>query len=226
MAKLNTTLGYNAPSATTFASSTDANAPSMTAGSYVPFSKTTYGSDNGETFTGGISQDSMFGYGGNDTLSGGGGNDRLFGGSGNDTLFGGTGADYLEGGLDADTFVFTGLGESGLTTATADTISRIDALDRIDVPDWMADRAHTAVYSSSVFDSLEQVVHYSQNGIWGDRVGLPDATSYQATLWYNPEDQTGYLLMDMDCDGYMDTGVIVTGLSGILPENYLDTLLV
>ena len=243
MATPNQNFGTSAPSTLTGIIGPSTTVASMTPVVYTPFSKTTYGTNNNDVLTGGLSIDAIYGFdghdlifggasndhlfggAGNDTLNGGAGNDVLNGGTGNDTLNGGTGADFLSGGPGADVFVYTNVGESGLTTATADTISGIDALDHIDVPDWMADHAHTFIVTN-LYDSLEQVVRISQNGFWNDRVGMPDATSYQAVMYYNPTQQTGYLLMDMDCNGYMDTGIIITGLSGQLPENYLDTLLV
>jgi serralysin len=62
------------------------------------------------------------GGGGGDRSNGGSGNDTLRGGSGNDTLAGGSGRDTLSGGNDDDTFRFA-IGESGVTTATVDTIT-------------------------------------------------------------------------------------------------------
>ena len=52
--------------------------------------------------------------------------DTLHGESGDDRLVGGVGRDLLFGGADDDTFSFalaSGTAESGITTATADTIS-------------------------------------------------------------------------------------------------------
>lgn len=216
----------------TFASSslsmTGPNAPigSLTPTPFTAIGKTIFGTDNNDLTVGGAGRDYLYGNDGNDILSGGAGNDLLFGGAGSDILYGGTGADFLSGGTGADTFVYRNVGESGLTTATADTISGFQSSDRIDVPDWMADRARTTTITTPNYDSLEDAVRITQNGFWGDRAGLPDAIYTQAVLYYNPDLQTGYLLMDLDCNGYTDTGVIITGLTGSLPANYLDTLLV
>lgn len=226
MATPNQTFGTSAPSTMTGIIGPSTTVASKTPVVYTPFSKTTYGTNNNDVLTGGLSADTIYGFDGHDLVFGGANNDRLFGGAGNDTLNGGTGADFLSGGAGADVFVYGNVGESGLTTATADTISGIDKLDHIDVPNWMADHAHTTIVTNPSYDSLEEVVRISQNGFWNDRAGLPDATSYQAVMYYNPTQETGYLLMDMDCNGYMDTGIIITGLSGSLPANYLDTLLV
>jgi Ca2+-binding RTX toxin-like protein len=65
------------------------------------------GTNGNNTLTGGLEDDSIYGFGGNDVLNGGDGNDYLDGGDdfdtlkggfGNDTLIGGNGNDVLEGG--------------------------------------------------------------------------------------------------------------------------------
>lgn len=55
-------------------------------------------------------------------INGGSGNNKLVGGDGNDTLAGGLGADVLKGGAGADKFDFNKIIESGLTSATRDSI--------------------------------------------------------------------------------------------------------
>ncbi|MFJ5266728.1 calcium-binding protein [Streptomyces sp. NPDC088387] len=56
-----------------------------------------YGSQFGDTLTGGTANDILSGFGGNDLLTGGSGNDTLVGGPGNDTHNGGAGNDTLDG---------------------------------------------------------------------------------------------------------------------------------
>ena len=75
-----------------------------------------------DTVIGGAGNDTIAGNDGNDSINGGAGNDVLYGNNGNDTLNGGTGADTMTGGAGADTFVI-GLTDSGITLATADTIT-------------------------------------------------------------------------------------------------------
>jgi Ca2+-binding RTX toxin-like protein len=72
------------------------------------------GTSGNNTLSGGLDDDSIYGFGGNDVLNGGDGNDYLDGGDdfdtlrggfGNDTLIGGNGNDVLEGGNGNDLLV-------------------------------------------------------------------------------------------------------------------------
>ncbi|MEI5522080.1 calcium-binding protein [Streptomyces brasiliscabiei] len=79
-----------------------------------------YGSQFGDTLTGGAAGDILSGFGGNDLLVGGNGNDTLVGGAGSDTHSGGAGNDTL----DAVDGVFGNDSLNGGTntdTCTADT---------------------------------------------------------------------------------------------------------
>ena len=85
-----------------------------------------FGSDEGETLSGGVIHDRLYGMAGTDTLKGeagddyleggsgkdqldgGGDNDTLLGGVGDDVLIGGAGNDVLEGGTGNDTYSFEG----------------------------------------------------------------------------------------------------------------------
>jgi|GEM_PF-2275181 len=75
-----------------------------------------------DTLTGGPQNDLLHGYGGGDSLSGGAGNDTLIGGPGHETLNGGPGTDVITTGGGTD-LIIVGLHESGVTQATADTIT-------------------------------------------------------------------------------------------------------
>lgn len=57
---------------------------------------TIYGSNSGETLSGGTGADLIYGYGGNDTLYGNAGGDYINGGRGDDTMYGGDGNDVFE----------------------------------------------------------------------------------------------------------------------------------
>jgi len=61
-----------------------------------------FGTEDADTLEGSISDEYMFGRGGNDTLNGLGGNDELYGEEGNDNLLGGASADRLVGGPGRD----------------------------------------------------------------------------------------------------------------------------
>ena len=95
---------------------------------------TFWGNLGNDSLTGGSAADALIGDVGNDTLTGREGNDYLEAGNGKDRLLGGLGADTLTGGVNADTFVFKGLSESGITTASRDQITDFsDASDKFDV---------------------------------------------------------------------------------------------
>jgi Ca2+-binding RTX toxin-like protein len=81
-----------------------------------------------DVVTGGPLDDLLRAYGGADTLSGGAGDDTLDGGAGDDVINGGAGHDVIMTGGGADT-VIVGLGQSGATTATADSIQGWDSGD-------------------------------------------------------------------------------------------------
>jgi Ca2+-binding RTX toxin-like protein len=61
-----------------------------------------WGSEQGDTLSGGTGNDELYGNGGTDTLNGGDNVDLLVGGAGNDILSGGAGVDTLNGGDDDD----------------------------------------------------------------------------------------------------------------------------
>ncbi len=76
-----------------------------------------YGGSAGDTITGSVRKNLLYGqlgddrlrgFDGSDTLDGGDGNDTLIGNSGNDTLHGGSGDDILDGGQGADAASFSG----------------------------------------------------------------------------------------------------------------------
>ncbi|HEX9963479.1 MAG TPA: pre-peptidase C-terminal domain-containing protein, partial [Allosphingosinicella sp.] len=68
-----------------------------------------WGSEQGDTLSGGTGSDELFGNGGNDNLSGGDQNDTLHGGAGNDTADGGNNNDTVNGG-DGDDVLAGGAG--------------------------------------------------------------------------------------------------------------------
>ena len=83
---------------------------------------TVTGTNNNDTINGGAGNDTINGGGGVDTIDGGTGADVINGGAGADEITGGAGADTLTGAAAADDFNFAD-GASGITVATADTIT-------------------------------------------------------------------------------------------------------
>ncbi len=94
------------------------------------------GTGNGldSKITGNAAANRLTGFGGADRLDGSGGADTVNGGAGSDALTGGPGRDALIGGTGADVFVFTALGDSSPSRASADVIADFGpGADRIDV---------------------------------------------------------------------------------------------
>lgn len=95
---------------------------------------TLLGNKGDNTLRGMDGDDKLDGRGGNDVIEGGAGDDTLTGGPGINTLDGGPGVDKLTGhNAGTDTFIFRDVGESGVTSAAADSIFKLGAGDRIDV---------------------------------------------------------------------------------------------
>lgn len=86
--------------------------------------------ENGDTITGGIGNDTIYGMSGHDYLSGGVGNDTIDGGTGNDRILGGEADDTLDGG-EGDDCITGGEGEDTITTGAGD--DRVNAGDDRDV---------------------------------------------------------------------------------------------
>jgi len=88
-----------------------------------------YGSQFGDTLTGGTVNDILSGFGGNDLLVGGTGNDTLVGGAGNDTHSGGAGNDTLDGvdGVFGNDSLNGGANTDTCTADTSDTKSACEA---------------------------------------------------------------------------------------------------
>ena len=83
-----------------------------------------FGTGSNDTLTGlPLSNDNIFGFGGDDNLIGDSGNDVLVGGNDGDTLTGGLGQDILEGGADFDSFIYTAVADSKNVPANRDIIA-------------------------------------------------------------------------------------------------------
>ncbi len=93
-----------------------------------------FGSQFGDTMTGGAGVDTLFGLGGDDMLDGLGDNDLLLGGAGIDTINGGDGDDRIDGGDGADVLsgdagadnISGGIGDDTLNGGADDDLMRGD----------------------------------------------------------------------------------------------------
>ena len=106
------------------------------------------GGTSPNTAIGNILNNTITGNDGWNVLKGMEGNDTLLGGAGADKLEGGSGVDTLTGGADFDTFVFSSIGDSGLTAGTRDTVTDFAAGELIDVS---AIDANTTVVGNGTF---------------------------------------------------------------------------
>lgn len=95
------------------------------------------GSSHNDVLSGDDGANVLRGGNGNDRLLGRDGDDRLVGGAGDDLITGGDGVDTLYGQAGADVFDFNNVRESGVTSATRDTIADFSSAqgDKIDLSD-------------------------------------------------------------------------------------------
>jgi hypothetical protein len=166
-----------------------------------------------DTIYGGFGHDDLYGDDGWDDLYGGSGLDFLSGGFGDDLLSGGTGRDTLFGGAGEDEFVFK-RGDSGLTKSTADTImdwNRYD--DFIDMTIKGTSRNYREVKTDA----------YSIATAASDADYLYGDTSVRHVFLYNPEDDRGFLVSDLNADGEFETGVVLknAGLASDMKYLYI-----
>ena len=114
----------------------------------------------------------LSGLGGGDQISGFGGDDQIDGGSGADLLEGGNGRDTLTGGIGADRLIWSDVGETGTTTATADVITDFNfaAGDRIDLSAIDAnifaggDQAFTFIGQAAFSGTPGEINYFHENG--------------------------------------------------------------
>ncbi len=94
-----------------------------------------YGEAGIDTLDGGDGNDFLYSGVDGDTVLGGAGNDTVYGQDGDDLITGGSGIDQLFGGTGGDRFIYTAIGDTGATNATADRIRDFAQaqFDRIDL---------------------------------------------------------------------------------------------
>jgi Ca2+-binding RTX toxin-like protein len=176
-----------------------------------------YGDWGDDTIDGGFGDDyghdDLYGGAGFDDLYGGSGLDYLSGGSGGDLLSGGTGRDTLIGGSGKDIFVFK-KGDSGLTTSTADTITDWNrSFDSID----MTIKGTSRNYREVMTDALSIATAASDaDYLYGD-------TNVRHVFLFNPKTDKGFLISDLNADGYFETGVVLknAGLASDMRYDYI-----
>ncbi|MEE1655085.1 calcium-binding protein [Microvirga sp. CF3062] len=148
---------------------------------------------------GGAGHDDLYGGDGWDDLYGGSGLDYLSGGFGEDLLSGGTGRDTLAGGAGEDEFLFK-KGDSGVTSSTADTITDWNrSFDFID----MTIKGTRSNYREVKTDAASIATAASDaDFLYGD-------TNVRHVFLYNPKTDKGFLISDLNADGYFDTGIVL-----------------
>ncbi|MEW6292453.1 MAG: calcium-binding protein [Pseudomonadota bacterium] len=123
---------------------------------YTRFNQVVFGKDDaGETLSGDILTDRLYGGGGDDTLKGERGSDHLEGGVGNDTLVGGKDNDILRGGAGQDIYEFAA--GDGI-----DTIEDSDGAGAIKIgPDTLSGGKETYA-GSGQWESADKRYRYTQ----------------------------------------------------------------
>jgi Ca2+-binding RTX toxin-like protein len=172
---------------------------------------TIYGGFGDDYVIGGAGHDDLYGGAGFDDLYGGSGLDYLSGGSGDDLLSGGTGRDTLAGGTGRDEFVFR-KGDSSPTTSMADTIMDWNrSFDFID----MTIKGTSRNYREVETDALSIATAASDaDYLYGD-------TSIRHVFLFNPDTDKGFLLSDLNADGFFETGVVLRNAGLASDMNYL-----
>ncbi|WP_052002870.1 hypothetical protein [Microvirga sp. BSC39] len=172
-----------------------------------------YGDDGDDDLYGGGGHDDLYGGDGWDDLYGGSGLDYLSGGFGDDLLSGGTGRDTLAGGAGEDEFLFK-RGDSGITTSTADTITDWNrSFDFID----MTIKGTRSNYREVKTDARSIATAASDaDFLYGD-------TNVRHVFLYNPKTDKGFLISDLNADGYFETGVVLknAGLASDMRFDYI-----
>ena len=143
---------------------------------------------------------------GGDSLSGAADNNLLDGYSGNDTLIGGMGNDTLQGGLGADRFTFNAEAETGITSATQDTIADFKSAqgDKLDVS---AIDANTALAGNNAFSALTTGGTF--NGVFAN----------PGDLYF---DKTAHVLYgNNDADSAADFSILLVGVGSLAAGNLL-----
>ena len=147
-----------------------------------------YALRDADRITGGVRNDTLFGYDGNDTLTGGSGNDVLVGGDGKDRLIGGDGA---------DTFRFLSSQDTGRRPYDRDIIANFSHADgdRIDL------RAIDANEKTDANERFRLVAQFS---------GTPGEIKVQGTA-------QGYIIHgDTNGDEWSDFTIMVKAFDGPL----------
>jgi len=168
---------------------------------------------------------SLIGTANADVIYGNSGADTIVGAAGADTITGGTGADVITGGAGADVFRF-GNSDSGLTVATADTITDFVAADDSLALGFVGNVAApaTANYSEAGaavadFTAALTAANTALASLAAGNTGTLEAANFQftgagATL-------VGYLFNDTDGNGTADQVIVLTGIdnTGISEAN-------
>jgi len=170
---------------------------------------------NNNVVDGGLGNDTITGGAGNDSITGGAGNDSITGGAGNDSITGGAGADVMTGGAGNDVFVI-GNTDSGITLATADTITGFVAAD--DALSMGTAAAATGAPATDNYSEGAAVVADFAAALTAANTALATlATANTGALeGYNFQwDATnGYLFNDTDGNGTADQVIVLVGIDG------------
>ena len=154
------------------------------------------------------------------TISTGAGNDTIKGGASADTIVGGTGADTMTGGAGADVFQIAVATDTGITVATADTITdfsgqgaNLDTLKLGLAGDNTAANAATPTTGNYVESTAAVADFAAALAAANTALAVLNSGSSAATLYAFQYDATyGYLFIDTDSDGDADAVIILTGI--------------
>jgi Ca2+-binding RTX toxin-like protein len=193
------------------------------------------GGKGGDTVWGGAGHDFIYGeYTSRNTLEEGAGEDKLYGESGNDTIYAGAGNDVLAGGADrdylsggggSDKFVVN-LGDTGLTNFYMDVIFDFNsAYDSIDVSrttsGWYSERYFYS-FSDATWDQKVDAARGAAAQLMNEKTAANEFKGHDYVFVSDHKD--GFLFADLNDDGYMDTGIILMGLTSLNQFNVSDII--
>ena len=216
------------------------------------FETVTNGPGNDKIYSG-FGNDTIYGGKGDDTISGGGGNDHIYGeytsidtleegsgadtidgGTGSDTIWAGAGDDTIRGGLDKD-FMFGGggadkfvvkLGDTGITHAKMDWIYDFNAkYDSIEVSRTSGGWYHERYFFTASTDSWETRIDAARGAaaqLMNEKVAGNNFKGNDYAFVSDHKD--GFLFADLNNDGYMDTGIVLVGLTSLDQFSVADIL--
>jgi Ca2+-binding RTX toxin-like protein len=192
---------------------------------------TLVGGEGDDTLVGGEGRDFLMGGGGGDFLYAGpgslnGGDGELYAGPGSNSLNGGDGEDYLfsgmvsdrlTGGNDCDTFVFEAaevrIHEYAVESTSTSPASDPDNITDFEARDDLIDMNIAGTATNYIETALGYNAGYLAAKSWAE-TAMPGGNGL-LRFGFVTDGVNGYLFGDLDGDQYIETGVVLEGLTSL-----------